>query len=162
MPATKGKPRTTTATKPAPASEVPRRTEARKPDHLDKAIGERLKEARKLKALSQEQLAAKVGLAFQQVQKYESGANRVSASRLYELAEALDLPVGFFFDPLRQRGLQEDPPPAFTPPSYSGDREELELMKHYRRIKDESVRAQVRDFARTLAEKLYPETSKKS
>lgn len=65
---------------------------------VDAHVGNRIRLRRTLLGLSQEKLAEALGLTFQQVQKYERGANRVSASRLHELSRVLDVPIGFFFD----------------------------------------------------------------
>jgi transcriptional regulator with XRE-family HTH domain len=70
------------------------------PDPIDIHVGKRIKLRRTLVGISQERLANALGLTFQQVQKYECGTNRVSASKLYEIAKALDIEVAFFFDEL--------------------------------------------------------------
>jgi transcriptional regulator with XRE-family HTH domain len=75
-------------------------TEGRRPNPVDLHVGGRVRMRRKLLGVSQEQLADALGLTFQQVQKYERGANRVSASKLYEIAKTLQVPVSFFFDGL--------------------------------------------------------------
>lgn len=74
------------------------------PHPVDVHVGKQLRIARGLRNLSQEKLATQIGKTFQQLQKYESGANRVSASMLYELSRALDLPISYFFD-----GLEGEP-----------------------------------------------------
>lgn len=74
---------------------------------IDLFVGKRLRQRRQLLGLTQQKLAEKVNIRFQQIQKYESGANRVSASRLWALAKALDVPVSFFFE-----GLNGDVAPA--------------------------------------------------
>ena len=68
------------------------------PHVVDEHVGRRLRIRRKQSGLSQQSLASAIGLTFQQVQKYERGGNRISASRLYEIAEFLDVPVGYFFE----------------------------------------------------------------
>jgi transcriptional regulator with XRE-family HTH domain len=70
------------------------------PNPVDLHVGARVRMRRKLMGMSQEKLAEELGLTFQQVQKYERGANRVSASKLYEIARALSTPVAYFFDGL--------------------------------------------------------------
>ena len=67
---------------------------------VDLHIGQRVRHRRWLLGMTQQQLAQAVGIRFQQIQKYESGANRISASRLWDLARALDMPVSFFFEGL--------------------------------------------------------------
>ena len=69
-----------------------------KPNPIDVHVGQRLRQRRVLAGLSQEKLARMVGITFQQVQKYERGANRIGASRLFDLSRVLDVPVGFFFE----------------------------------------------------------------
>lgn len=125
------------------------RTENGDPDPIDIHVGGRLRLKRTLDGLSQTELAKTVGLTFQQVQKYESGANRISASRLYHLSEALRVPVSFFFDDFSSSlGLAETPRPAFEP-----DREVLELTRNYRSIEDEEVRRGIYDLVKRLAGK---------
>lgn len=67
---------------------------------IDLHLGKRLRRRRRLLGLTQQQLAGVVGVRFQQIQKYECGANRISAARLWSLAEALEVPVGYFYDGL--------------------------------------------------------------
>src|SRR5271154_1993055 len=74
--------------------------ETRVPNPVDLHVGARIRLRRRMQGVSQERLAEALGLTFQQVQKYERGANRVSASKLYEIARALHVPVGWFFEGL--------------------------------------------------------------
>jgi transcriptional regulator with XRE-family HTH domain len=105
--------------------------------------------------LSQEKLGEKIGLTFQQVQKYERGANRIGASRLYELGQVLDVPIGFFYDerdPVRApaMGLEESPPAEFdTDPLHR--RETRELVAAYYQVEDPAVRRRLFDLAKALA-----------
>ena len=69
---------------------------------IDLHLGRRLRRRRRLLGLTQQQLAVQVGVRFQQVQKYECGANRISAARLWELAEALSTPISYFYDGLSE------------------------------------------------------------
>lgn len=120
------------------------------PDPVDTHVGSRLRLRRTMLGLSQTELANKVGLTFQQVQKYEAGANRVSASRLFHIAEALGVPVSFFFDDMNRpdRGWEE------TSPKVECDRESLEMMRHYRAIPDDqrqAVYGLVKSMARSEA-----------
>jgi transcriptional regulator with XRE-family HTH domain len=78
---------------------------------IDLHLGRRLRRRRRLLGMTQQQLAVQVGVRFQQVQKYECGANRISAARLWELAEALSTPVSYFYDGL---GEASERPPATT------------------------------------------------
>lgn len=74
----------------------------------NKEIGERLREFRKRRALTQEQLAEKVGVTFQQIQQYENGSSRLNADRLQQIALALDIAVGSLFEDTDERALTED------------------------------------------------------
>src|ERR1700712_1952404 len=74
---------------------------------IDLHLGKRLRRRRRLLGLTQQQLATVVGVRFQQIQKYECGANRISAARLWSLATALEVPVGYFYDGL-STGAHED------------------------------------------------------
>ncbi len=71
---------------------------------IDLHLGRRLRRRRRLLGLTQQQLAVQVGVRFQQIQKYECGANRISAARLWELAEALSTPISYFYDGLGEAG----------------------------------------------------------
>ena len=71
-----------------------------KPDPVDVHVGGRLRERRTLLGLSQDEIGARLGLGFQQIQKYERGTNRIGASRLYRLSKVLGVPVDFFFEDL--------------------------------------------------------------
>ena len=77
--------------------------QARKTDELDLLIGKRLRERRVLLAITQEVLARRIGLSFQQMQKYEIGENRISATRLFKLSEILEVPITWFFRPAIRR-----------------------------------------------------------
>ena len=97
---------------------------------------------------TQQQLAEKVGIKFQQIQKYETGMNRVSASRLWDIAHALDVPVSFFFDGLGEgtTGQETD-----MPSDILSDREALELLRSYYAI-PETQRRRLFDLARVLSD----------
>lgn len=101
------------------------------PDPVDVHVGRRLRQARFLAGMSQEELGAGIGVSFQAVQKYEHGENRLSASRLYKAARLLDRPVSFFFEELG--GETAGSSKGFT-------REEIELVRHFRQIPSEEVR----------------------
>ena len=81
-------------------------------NEIDHHVGRRLRRRRRLMGFTQQSLAESVGVRFQQIQKYECGANRISAARLFELAEALNVPVQYFYDGLSERdqiGAEELP-----------------------------------------------------
>lgn len=121
------------------------------PDPVDVHVGQRLRQRRTLLGMSQEKLANAFGVSFQQVQKYERGANRISASRLHLLTKVLDVPITYFFE-----GLPDVMPArgeALKPTE--GDeqmtrRETLELVRAYYRINDPTVRRRVVDLVRAL------------
>ncbi len=125
----------------------------RKPSHVDAHVGSRIRLRRKLLGLSQQQLADRLGLTFQQVQKYERGVNRVSASKLYETAQVLQTPVAHFFDGLEGAGLAPHSPDgeaAVT--AFLMTSEGLELASLFPRIPRGRMRHQVLELVRTLAE----------
>nr|WP_275415035.1 helix-turn-helix transcriptional regulator [Novacetimonas pomaceti] len=95
------------------------------PSPVDVYVGSRIRLRRTLLGMSQERLGTALGLTFQQVQKYERGANRVGASRLYDLARVLDVPIAFFFDGMPQDNAAqpEVPAGAATPSSFAESRE---------------------------------------
>ncbi len=82
------------------------------PAEIDLHLGRRLRRRRRLLGLTQQQLGDRVGIRFQQVQKYECGANRISAARLWELAEALETPVSYFYDGLGEGADAHAPRPG--------------------------------------------------
>jgi transcriptional regulator with XRE-family HTH domain len=118
---------------------------------IDKRLGQRLRARRLEVGLSQERLAELLGLTFQQVQKYEKGVNRIAASRLYDIAGALDVPVSFFFDGLRGAGVAEDPaePNVFDTLSTP---EGLQLLTLFSSIQNPRVRRRIVDLVRALTE----------
>ena len=122
---------------------------------IDLHVGKRLRRRRRLLGLTQQQLAESIGIRFQQIQKYECGANRVTASRLYELAVALNVPVNYFFE-----GLQAATAPANAPGAPANDRdliaadvlsqkETLELIRAYYKL-GERPRRRLLDLAKAL------------
>ena len=126
---------------------------------VDVHVGGRLKQRRTLMGLSQEKLAGQVGLTFQQIQKYEKGANRITASRLYQFGRILDVPPSFFFDdmPAEMRTGATAADGAETGSSSHADvdpltkRETLELVRVYYQIRDAGVRRQLYELARSVA-----------
>lgn len=130
---------------------------------IDVHVGTRVRLRRTLLGMSQEKLGEALGLTFQQIQKYERGVNRIGASRLFDLARVLDVPIGFFFDDMSpelggnaatrsraaaygfadgQEGFEDDT---------LHRRETLELVRAYYRITDPSVRKRVFDLIKTLS-----------
>jgi transcriptional regulator with XRE-family HTH domain len=111
---------------------------------VDAVVGQRLREARLLAGLSQNQLGAHVGVTFQAVQKYESGENRLSASRLLSVAEFLRRPVSFFFNDLSADGPMGDAA-GLTP-------KEIKLLRYFRGIDKEAIRDWMLKLAKCLGE----------
>src|ERR1700733_2897255 len=79
------------------------------PNPIDVHVGQRVRQRRTLLGMSQEKLAEAIGLTFQQVQKYERGANRVGSSRLFDLARVLDVPVSYFFEEMSVSTQEKSP-----------------------------------------------------
>lgn len=117
---------------------------------VDVHVGKRVRHRRWLIGMTQQQLAEQVGIKFQQIQKYETGANRVSASRLWDIADALDVPVSFFFE-----GLEEEQTVAaeksMLPADLMGDKEALDLVRSYYAI-PENQRRRLFELARVLSD----------
>ncbi|HEV3175000.1 MAG TPA: helix-turn-helix transcriptional regulator [Stellaceae bacterium] len=109
---------------------------------VDTLVGQRLREARLLAGLSQGQLGAHIGVTFQAVQKYESGENRLSASRLLAVAEILRRPVSFFFGDLSESIPRVEPASLTT--------KEIKLLRYYRRIGTEEARDWMLKLAKYL------------
>ena len=131
-----------------------------RPRPVDVHVGSRLRSRRTMLGMSQEKIGTAIELTFQQVQKYERGTNRISASRLYQLGKVLDVPVSYFFDDMPPEIAQTDGrrPFGFSESEaavYEVDtlakRETLELVRAYYRIKNEKVRKRVYQLAKTLA-----------
>ena len=96
--------------------------------------------------MTQQQLADKVGIKFQQIQKYETGMNRVSASRLWDIAQAVDVPVSFFFE-----GLMDSEMPGVVEGDIFADKEALQLVRAYYGM-PEAQRRQIFELARVLSD----------
>ena len=119
---------------------------------IDQHLGNRVRRRRRLLGLTQLQLAEKVGVRFQQVQKYECGANRMSASRVWQLAMALEVPVAYFYD-----GLSDEAEPASERERRDmfAQKETLDLIKAYYDL-DERPRRRLLDLAKSLNSDLEP------
>jgi len=112
------------------------------PDPVDVYVGNRIRTRRLLLDMRQDELARALGLTFQQVQKYESGANRVSASRLWEIAAILNMPIVYFF-PAKGGAAQGD--------EYPPDPESIELIRLYYAIADPRTRRQLFDMVKAVS-----------
>lgn len=129
-----------------------------KPSPIDVHVGARVRLRRTLLGMSQEKLGEAIGLTFQQIQKYERGANRIGASRLYDLSRVLDVPVAFFFDdiaPVAGEGSLVDALAEAPAAGYESDamvrRETLELVRAYYRIRDPQLRRRLFDLTKAIA-----------
>ena len=143
------------------ADDVTERAERdHRPSPIDAHVGSRVRLRRTLLGMSQEKLGDALGLTFQQVQKYERGVNRIGASRLFDLARVLDVPISFFFDDMpdalgNPTGARRSFGFAESQDGFEDDtlhrRETLELVRAYYRITDPSVRKRVFDLIKSLA-----------
>jgi len=117
---------------------------------VDVHVGKRIRHRRWMNGTTQQQLAEKVGIKFQQIQKYETGMNRVSASRLWDISHALNVPISFFFE-----GLEQDDASvhgaADLPSDILADKEALELLRSYYTM-PENQRRRLFDLARVLSD----------
>ncbi len=116
------------------------------PHPIDVQVGSRVRLRRTLSGLSQTQLGEKLGITFQQIQKYERGINRVSASRLYQMSRILDVPVSFFFHDLDEGAGARSPDDILLKP------ETLEFVRAYYRISDPAVREGLRKLTEAMAD----------
>ncbi|MFU8863529.1 MAG: helix-turn-helix domain-containing protein [Rhodobacterales bacterium] len=129
--------------------------------HVDVHVGKRIRHRRWLLGMTQQQLAAQVGIKFQQIQKYETGANRVSASRLWDIADSLGVSISFFFEGLAASTPADQSACAQLPRNGAsvqngatdllGDREAMDLVRTYYAI-PETQRRRLFDLARVLSD----------
>ena len=116
---------------------------------VDQHVGERIRLRRTELGLTQEQLAAALDVSYQQVQKYETGANRISAGRIFELARKLRVDIGYFFD-----GLPLDETEAALPLEHGGrHRTAIELVRKFALIEDPEVRSAIAGLVKTIVER---------
>lgn len=118
---------------------------------VDVYVGKKIRQRRWLIGMTQQGLAEAVGIKFQQIQKYETGANRVSASRLWDIAAALGLPVAFFFDGVEEEGATATSANHSAPGNLMADREAMELVRCYYAI-PENQRRRLFELARVLSD----------
>ena len=117
---------------------------------IDLHLGKRLRRRRRLLGLTQQQLASAVGVRFQQIQKYECGANRISAARLWELAEALEVPINYFYEGLEADAAQDAANDAVKRSEQVLARKEtLDLVRAYYKL-GERPRRRLLDLAKSL------------
>jgi transcriptional regulator with XRE-family HTH domain len=132
---------------------------SRRPNPIDIHVGSRVRLRRMLLGISQEKLGERLGLTFQQVQKYEKGVNRIGASRLFDLSTVLGVPISFFYEdaPTGEArvqpmgGFAEGPPADSNILEFLSTREGLELNKAFARIQDAKSRRAIIELVRALA-----------
>ncbi|MFM7347560.1 MAG: helix-turn-helix domain-containing protein [Tagaea sp.] len=130
------------------------------PNPIDMHVGKRLRERRTLLGMSQQELGRLIGVTFQQLQKNERGTNRLSASRIFECARVLDVPIGYFFEEMpadvssygrkHMQGVAEGPAPVYELDPMA-KRETIELVRAYYDIVDRRLRQQMVGTMRALA-----------
>jgi transcriptional regulator with XRE-family HTH domain len=132
--------------------------EAREGTPADAHVGGQMRLRRIMLGMTQEQVAERLGISFQQVQKYERGINRIGASRLYQIARLLDVPLSFFFEDLipEQTSVLSGKRSDTASPERGDDdlirrRETLELVRAYYRITDADARRRLLDLIKSIA-----------
>ena len=116
---------------------------------IDQHVGERIRLRRTERGLTQEQLAAALDVSYQQIQKYETGANRISAGRLHEISRKLGVDIGYFFE-----SLDADQEPSTTPLEHGGrQRSAIELVRKFAQIRDPEIRAAIAGLVKTIVER---------
>lgn len=128
---------------------------------IDTHVGKRLRLRRTMMGLSQEAVAKAVGITFQQVQKYEKGSNAMNANRLWEFAQFMHVPVAYFFEGIDElapaaaaqgSGFSEAEGEKFGHNRAVSDRESLEMMKAFKRIREPVIRKRISDLVRAVAD----------
>lgn len=113
---------------------------------VDRLVGDRIRRRRILMGLTQDQLGESLGISYQQIQKYETGANRVSAGRLYLIATRLDVSPGWFFDPVKSDASSDD----FD--ELGSSRLLMEFVRSFARIKDERLKSVLVSLVRAMTD----------
>ena len=113
---------------------------------VDRLVGDRIRRRRILMGLTQDQLGESLGISYQQIQKYETGANRVSAGRLFLIAERLEVSPGWFFDPVKSDASSDD----FD--ELGSSRLLMEFVRSFARIKDERLKSVLVSLVRAMAD----------
>ena len=114
-----------------------------KNETLDTFIGEKVKQRRIAAGMSQDKLASHIGVTFQQVQKYEKGVNRISASMLYTIASVLNTNISYFFEGFGEEKLHLQ--------SNENKQERLELVRSFSAIRNEKLKSRIRDLVRAVS-----------
>ncbi|MGC6531333.1 MAG: helix-turn-helix domain-containing protein [Candidatus Puniceispirillaceae bacterium] len=134
---------------------------------VDVHVGRRIRLRRTLLGMSQEQLGSALNITFQQVQKYERGANRVSASRLWDISQIIDVPISYFFEEMSDVTLKASPRKMASNSSNDitvddakdpmARRETLELVRTYYSIEEAHVRRRIADMVKAIAQTIKGE-----
>ena len=124
------------------------------PNPIDKHVGSRVRMRRMMVNMSQEKLGEKLGITFQQIQKYEKGTNRIGASRLQQIANVLGVPVGFFFEgaPVPDgsaKGFSDAASPAYVS-DFLATSDGLALTKAFMKVTDSKVRRRIVDLVEAM------------
>lgn len=128
------------------------------PNPIDVHVGKRLRFGRTMQGMSQESIGESIGVTFQQIQKYERGINCIRASKLFELAKVLKVPVTFFYEGFEQNGNAYHIPGAGDSGEDRFDmelttsRESIELMRAFHKIQDPHLRSKVVDLVRAMSD----------
>ncbi len=120
---------------------------------IDSHVGARVRLRRQLLGLNQKELAAALGLSFQQIQKFERGKDRIAASRLYDIANALNVPISFFFDAIPVEASVGRATTDASPEAEQEDerlKETLNLVRAYRNVRDPALRKRILDLVRSM------------
>ncbi len=125
---------------------------AKRPNNTDVYVGGKVRMRRKMLGMSQEKLGEQLGITFQQVQKYEKGANRIGASRLQAISQILEMPISNFFphEPVAAGGMGENAQSDYVS-DFMMSSEGIELNRAFAQIKDPKLRRKVIDLVRTMA-----------
>ncbi len=125
---------------------------AKRPNSTDAYVGSKVRMRRKVLGMSQEKLGEQLGITFQQVQKYEKGANRIGASRLQTISQVLDMPISYFFpqETAAGGGMGESAQSDYVS-DFMMSSEGIELNRAFAQIKDPKLRRKVIDLVRTMA-----------
>lgn len=117
--------------------------------HIDQHVGDRIRRRRTMLGFTQEQLGAALQISYQQIQKYETGSNRISAGRLYQIANRLDVPIGYFFEGLESHAIAASS--NGNGASNGGARTTIELVRSFNAIPNTAVRAAVTSLVKSLS-----------
>jgi transcriptional regulator with XRE-family HTH domain len=118
---------------------------------IDRHVGERIRRRRTVLGYTQEQLADSLSISYQQVQKYETGTNRVSAGRLFQIANRLEVQVSFFFEGISE--VNADAGVGEVVPANAGNRATIELVRNFNGIPDPTIRSAVAGLVKILADR---------